>query len=73
LLIPPSGYEEIHAAYLNFTGLLADAAMDLINGDTESAAEALEDAVEQAEFLTDLFDDASRPEIFDVKSGYVLR
>ncbi len=73
LLTPPSGYEEIHAAYLDFTGLLADAAMDLTYGDTESAAEGLVDAVEKAEILTELLEDASRPEIFDVKSGYVLR
>jgi hypothetical protein len=58
-LTPPRGYEEVHAAYVDFTGYLAGAATALFDQDLSSAIVMLEQALQQGVYLADLLADAS--------------
>ncbi len=66
-LTPPSGYEEIHEAYLGLTDALAQAAGSFAFDD-EAFESEIERAEEQAAILLDLLEEASRPAIFDVNN-----
>jgi hypothetical protein len=68
-LTPPSGYEQVHAAYLDFTGLLAGAAEDLFNGDLESAVAKLQQAQESAKSMTVLLEQPTGTDVLGRKSG----
>ena len=68
-LTPPRGYEEVHAAYVDFTGYLAGAAMALFDQDMASAVAMLEQAQQQGYVLAELLAEASGSGLLDRKSG----
>lgn len=68
-LTPPSGYEKVHEAYLEFTGLLAGAAEDIFNDDLVSAGTKLVQAQDSAMSLADLLSQPVGTSLLDRKSG----
>lgn len=67
-IVPPSGYEKVHALYLDFTSLLSGAASDLYQGDADAATKKLERALVKLKKLQSTLEQGSG-DLMDRKSG----